>query len=226
MKKMLFTLVCGLFFWPLVAQNTLQAARKYSEQKQYLKSANLLETFIAENPQRKYDVARAWWMQSYNQLQLGEVEAARESNTRSLNMRLDLRSSDIVENYLREAQLSLLNDDASSALVSLQQGMTMLIEDPLVYAQLNYYAAKAMKQLGQYGEASAYLDIAREVILIEVGESDPLFGEILYEQGELQLLQKDHAAAFESFSAAFYRLREPLKRAKSLLKAKQAFEQR
>lgn len=224
MKKVLFTLFCGLLFWPLLAQNTLQSAIDYSKQKQYEQSTTILDAFIAENPQRKYDIARAWWWLSHNYLQLGQLEVAREANTTSLNMRIDLRSSDIAENYLQEAKIYLMTNDASSALVALQQGMQLFIEDPLVYAQLNFYAAKAMKQLGQYEDAAAYLDIAREVIIIEVGEKEPFYGEILYAQGEIQLQQKDYAAAFTSFSNAFHRLSSLTIRARSLIHAKHAFD--
>ncbi|MEL7220414.1 MAG: hypothetical protein AAGJ93_03785, partial [Bacteroidota bacterium] len=105
MKKVLFTLVCGLLIWPLMAQRSLQSAIDYSAQKEYEASTAILDVFIVENPQRKYDVARAWSLLSYNYLQLGQLENARQANTTSLKMRLDLRSSDIVENYLQEAQI-------------------------------------------------------------------------------------------------------------------------
>jgi len=207
-----------------MAQQSLQSAIDYSTQKEYEASTAILDAFIIENPQRKYDIARAWSLLSYNYLQQGQLETAREANTTSLKMRLDLRSNDIVENYLQEAQIDLITNDPASALVSLQQGMQLMIEDPLLYAQLNFYAAKALKQMGQYEDASAYLEIAREVIIIEVGEKDPFYGEIIYAQGEIQLELKNYAAAFDSFSNAFYRLSPLILRAKSLLNAKHAFD--
>lgn len=222
MKKTLFTLVCVLFTWLLTAQDALNTARQYSEQRQYTESSKLLESFIGEHSERKYDVARAWWLQSYNLLHLGKKEEARKANNKSLNMRLALRSGDVAENYLREAEITLATNDPAAALVAVQQGMQMLIEDPLVYAKLNLYAAKALNQIGEYKDANSYMQIALDVVAVELGKSDPAYGDFLYQAGLLQAKQERYSVAFESFSTAYFLLVDPLDRTRCLMQAKEA----
>jgi len=217
MKKVVFTTLIALAAWQLSAQDALKTARLLSREARFAASTELLTTFIQNNPQRKYDIGRALLLQSQNLLHLKELAAARETNGKSINLRMQLRSGDLAENFLQEAAISLAAGKPSDALVAAQQGMEMLIEDPLLYAQLNYYAAKALIVMGRFAEGNRYYQTATEVLAIEVGEQDPIFGQLLFEGGRLFDEQREYRAAFQQYARAYYILRDPVARTKALL---------
>ncbi|MEM9261468.1 MAG: hypothetical protein AAGA62_17645, partial [Bacteroidota bacterium] len=167
----IFLLLC-LFSTLVGAQNPLRDAELLSADREYAASSALLTTFIEEHPQRKYDLSRAYFLHSYNLLQLGQLPEAREANTASLELRRRLRSENMAENYLRDAQISLQEGDGERALMEAQSGMQMLIDDPVVYADLNLFAARALTFLGRYDEGWEYLRTAQDVLAIELGEED------------------------------------------------------
>jgi hypothetical protein len=224
MKKVVFTTLVALAVWQLSAQDALETVRLLSSEARYAASTELLTTYIQNNPQRKYDIGRAWLLQSQNLLQMEQLAAAREANGKSINLRMQLRSGDIAENFLQETKISLAAGKPTDALVAAQQGMEMLIEDPLLYAQLNLYAAKALTTMGRFAEANRYYQTATEVLAIEVGEQDPDFGQLLFEGGRLFDDQRAYRAAFQQFARAYYTLRDPVARTKALYWAWRSFQ--
>lgn len=217
---MFFILLCG---WGVGAQDALDYAIRQTEQQRHAESAAWLDTYIAEHPQRKYDVGRAWWLKSYNLLQLGQYDEALAANDQSIRLRQQLRTMDIAENYLRRAQIYLAMNQASDALVAAQQGMDMLIEDPALYADLNVIAAQVLIRMGDYSEANEYLKIATDVLAVEVGTSDPVYGAVSYKAGCALTVEQDHAAAFAAFATAYHALQDPVQRMRALLNARRAY---
>lgn len=219
MKALLFTIFFACLGSGLFAQDALKDARRLSSLHNYQQSSSLLLTFIEEHPQRKYDLARAWVLHSFNLLQVGQVAEAKEANDRSLNLRMQLRSSDLAENYLQAGLISLSNGNSENALVTAQQGMQMLIENPRLYADLNLCAARALNQMGRYDEANRYFQTALEVLIIEVGTNDTAYGQLLRAGGRLMKEQKQYTTAFERLAGSYFTLKDPVEKVKSLLAA-------
>lgn len=225
MKALLFTLLFTFLGSGLFAQDALQEARRLSDRHDYQQSSSLLLTYIEEHPQRKYDLGRAWMLHSYNLLKVGELVKAKEANDRSLNLRMQLRSGDIAENYLQAAQISLSNNRPDDALVAAQQGMQMLIENPRLYADLNMVAAQALNLMGRFDEANRYFQTAREVLNIEVGTDNPAYGMLLRSGGRLLQQQGQYQAAFDHLALSYSTLHTPVEKVKSLLLAYELYWQ-
>lgn len=225
MKALLFTLLFIIVGNGLFAQDALQEARLLSDRHDYHQSSSLLLTYIDEHPQRKYDLGRAWMLYSYNLMKVGELVKAKEANDRSLNLRMQLRSGDIAENYLQAAQISLSNNRSDDALVAAQQGMQMLIENPRLYADLNLLAAQALNLMGRYDEANRYFQTAREVLTIELGTDSPAYGMLLRSGGRLLQQQGQYQAAFNHLALSYSTLHTPLEKVKSLLLAYELYWQ-
>ena len=99
----------------------------------------------------------------------------------------------------------------------------MLIENPRIYADLNLYAAKALHKLGREEESNQYFSTARDVVLIEVGNRDRAYAELLYAGGVMAQERHAHEEAFTMLATAFYAATEPVLRSKALIKAWQAY---
>lgn len=223
MKALLFTFFLACLGGSLFAQDALQEARRLSTLHDYQESSSMLLTFIEEHPQRKYDLGRAWVLHSYNLLQIGQLVAAKEANDRSLNLRMQLRSSDLAENYLQATLISLANGNPEDAVVTAQQGMQMLIENPRLYADLNLGAARALNQMGRHDEANRYFQTALEVLVIEVGTKDVAYGQLLRAGGRLLQEQKQYEKAFERLVASYFALQKPVEKVKSLVAAYEVY---
>jgi len=223
MRAILFASLFFLLSAALPGQNALQNAEKLSAQYAYEASSAELMQFIEAHPERKYDLGRAWALHSFNLLRLGKMEAAREANRKSFDLRRQLRSPEITENYLRAAQIDMNAKDYGAALVSAEQGMQMLIENPRVYADLNLYAAKALYKLNRKEEAQQYFDTARDVLLIEVGKADPAYADLLYQGGRIQEEREAFAEAFQLYAKAYHAATYPILQGKMLIYAWQAY---
>ncbi len=210
----------------LAAQDALGPALLLTQQQQYAESSAWLAKYIEQHPQRKYDVGRAWYLDSENLLQLGQYPAALDANDQSIRYRQQLRTMDLAENYLRRAQIYQAMQEPTNALVAVQQGMDMLIEDPRLYADMNVLAAQILIRLGNYTEANEYLRVATDVLAVEVGTSDPAYGSVAYKAGCVLELEGESRAAFTSFAQAYTALDDPLRRSLALLHAYLAYHQK
>lgn len=223
MKAVWFSIITLFFTVGLFGQNALRDAERLSEQQEYEASSAQLLSFIDSHPERKYDLGRAWALHSYNLLRQGKGEEARTANDKSFNLRRQLRSPEISENYLRAAQIDIAAKQYRDALAAAEQGMQMLIENPRIYADLNFYAAKALYKMGRPEEAQEYFATARDVVLIEVGTSDRAYANLLYQGGLIQMERKSNTEAFTLLSTAYYASTDPILRVRSIIAAWQAY---
>lgn len=208
------------------AQDALEPAMLLTQRQQYAESSAWLAKYIEQHPQRKYDLGRAWYLDSENLLQLGQYPAALAANDQSIRYRQQLRTMDLAENYLRRAQVYLAMQEPTDALVAVQQGMDMLIEDPRLYADMNVLAAQILIRLGNYAEANEYLRVATDVLAVEVGTNDPAYGSVAYKAGRVLELEGEPLAAFAAFAQAYTALDDPLRRSLALLHAYLAYHQK
>ena len=172
-------------------------------QQSFDASSAILIKYIENHPQRKYDVARAWWMHSYNLLEKGLLEEALVANETSLNIRQALRSDATPFNYLRQAEIFLIAKDYESAFNATQRGMELMIDDGKLYAELNFTAAVAINGLGHYDEALTYAQTALDIIIIELGKQHPLYSKFLYKTGLLLLSSSNYDTAHDYFRRAY-----------------------
>lgn len=219
MKAWLHIILCLSISLPVLGQNALREAELLSQQHEYESSSKLCLEFVAAHPERKYDLGRAWSLHSFNLLQQGKTELARTANEKSFDLRRQLRSPAITENYLRAAQIGMATKRYGDALAAAEQGMQMLIENPRIYADLNLYAAKALHKLGRFEEADAYFSTARDVVLIEVGPRDGAYAELLYQGAMIQEERRAYAEAFTLLATGYYAAQDPLFRSRLLMKA-------
>ncbi|MEL7425950.1 MAG: hypothetical protein AAFN81_23360 [Bacteroidota bacterium] len=223
MRVWFLILLCLTIGSNLLGQNALRDAELLSKEREYVSSSEQLLAFIDTHPERKYDLGRAWSLHSYNLLQQGKTEQARTANEKSFELRRQLRSPAITENYLRLAQIDMEIMRYGDALAAAQQGMQMLIENPRIYADLNLYAAKALQKLGRTEEADAYFSTARDVLLIEVGTADEAYAQLLYQGALMREERQAYAEAFKLVATAYYAAQEPLFRTRLLIKAYQLY---
>lgn len=171
-----FTFIIALFaLVQLQSQSVFDQATTLSSKRAYEASSSLLLNYIEEHPQRKYDIARAWWMHSYNLLKRELFADAMQANEQSLVLRKELRLDEASANYLRQAEIHLVQENYVKSLNAAQRGMQFMIEDAALFAALNIIGAKAFVGLKQYEDALRYLETALSTIEIELGKQHQLY---------------------------------------------------
>ena len=213
-----FLLFCFLFIGTtLPAQDALAIADSLARQGQYAASSEQLLAFIEGHPDRRFDVARAWWLYARNQRNLGSWSTAYSGNQRSFNERRQLHSTDIVDNYLLFAELWLEKDDPEQALSALEDGFQQMIENPVRYAALYQLQGEAYSRMGEYVLADEAFAQAEAVLSIELGDDSPTLAPLWYAWAGSALRQGDFDQAARYWQAVYTQSDEPWLRARALL---------
>lgn len=197
-----WSLLCAAAL-PLAGQAAFEQAQRLSEQNQYLEAVRVLETYIKEHPDRRYDNSRAWWLLSYQWLQLDDLAAAEAANDSSFALRAAILSDEIAENYLRSGVIALRRGHFAKALNDLNRAGDLPIEDPRLFALVFAYRGQALSELGRWEEADQAFADAREMLLIADGAEHPDLATLYYDQGRAALLRGESTRAAELLQQAW-----------------------
>lgn len=204
--KRLFTLIMGLWIigHPAFGQSeeVLLRAATYSEEARFETSNNLLDEFIENNPSRLYDLANAYFLKSYNFMQVGDYREALRSNQYSIALKTKLYAEDIAVNYMREGTIYLLQGDYERALNVLVAATEFPIEDPQLYALIYAYIASSEQGLGNYDKALQRLKESLDILEFELGEDNPDFATGNYDLGRLYSKTNEPEKAEAAFNKA------------------------
>jgi tetratricopeptide (TPR) repeat protein len=165
----------------------LHLADSLSKASWYNASNEVLHQFIRDNPKRLYDLSTAYFLMSYNFLQLGDYESSIVSNGESLRLRERLRTDDLAENYMRLGAVQLVQGDYERAMHNFFKARELPYESPRLFSMINGYLATAYLEMGEYERANkAYLQ-SLEILKIDLGESHPDVSAIYYNIGQVFL---------------------------------------
>lgn len=191
-----------LFNLSLFGQDVLTQAAGLTAKANFEASDKLLEEFIKDNPTRLYDLADAWFIRSYNAMQLGDYQEALRTNKISADLKTRLYAEDIALNYMREGTIYLLSGDYERALNILTSATEFPIEDPQAYALIYAYIASAYQELGNYPKALIKLTESLEILEFELGTEHPDYVVGLYDLGRLYTKMNQPDEAEDTFYKA------------------------
>ncbi len=191
-----------LFNFSVGGQDVLTTAADLSAKANFEASDQLLEAFIENNPTRLYDLADAWFIKSYNAMQLGDYQEALRTNKISGDLKTRLYAEDIALNYMREGTIYLLSGDYERALNILMSATEFPIEDPQAYALIYAYIASAYQELGNYPKALTKLTESLEILEFELGTEHPDYVVGLYDLGRLYTKMNRPEEAEETLNKA------------------------
>ncbi len=195
-------LFCSLFCCISQAQSPFRVADSLSTASSYLASNKVLEAYLQDNPRRLHDQSRAWFLISYNYLQLGNFKEAEAANARSMELRNQLLSGDIAENYMRSGAIALQQGNYEKALDYLFMTTSMPIEEPRLYALIYGYIASAFEGLGQPEKALNYYRQSLETLESATEGSEADVATNYYNIGRVYLQQDKLEAAKATFKQA------------------------
>jgi len=164
-------------------------ARSLSQNLQYQASNEVLSDYIDKFPHRLYDRSAAFFLQSYNYMQLGVYHQAMVANKESLTLRERLGLEGVGENYMRFGAIYLLTGDQDRAIANLERAKEFPIESGEVYALIDGYLGAAYMELGQLELSEKYYQQSIESLEIDFGEEHPDLATAYYNLGRLKWKQ-------------------------------------
>lgn len=165
-------------------------ARSLSQNLQYQASNEVLSDYIAQYPGRLYDRSAAFFLQSYNYMQLGAYHQAMVANKESLKLKEQLGLEGVGENYMRFGAIYLLAGDQERALENLLKAKDYPIESGEIYAWIDGYLGSTYSELGQLDRAEQHYLQSIESFEIDFGEEHPDLATAYYDLGRLKWKQK------------------------------------
>lgn len=158
-----------LWAQPSVLQET---AEKLSAQGNYPASNDSLSSFINRYSVRRYEVGAAYFLRSYNHLQMGNLEAAAEDNEASMAIRQALIPEEVGKNLMRSGYLALEKGRYDEALELLSEAKGYpYIDEPELPALIDQYEGQAYAHLGNLPQAREAYQEAIEVLEV-VGDTE------------------------------------------------------
>lgn len=187
MRVSLLICIC-LVTGSLTAQGnpSIALARSLSENLQFQASNEVLSDYIARFPNRLYDRSAAFFLQSYNYMQLGVYHQAMVANRESLAIKERLGLEGAGENYMRSGAIYLLAGDPDRALTHLMRAKDFPIESGEVYALIDGYLGATYAELGQPEEAEKHYRQSIESLEIDFGDEHPDLATAYYNLGRLK----------------------------------------
>lgn len=154
----------------LWAQSWLQRAQILSDSGDYRASNAVLYTYIGQHPERLFDVSRAYFLASYNQLRAGNYDEALRANDLSRQLREQLQTGEEEENLMRAGAIFLAKGDYERALDYLYQAKQLPIDDAFIIALIDGYMGATYLELGKWDNAELHFLQTLETLRVETGE--------------------------------------------------------
>ncbi len=177
-------------------------AENLYQKDDYEGSLATLEHFVDAYPDRKHDIASAYFLMSANFMKLEELDGAVWANQQSLELRNKLRTNEIVENCLRFGEIYLSYRQYDDALDHLLQAAEMPFEDPSVFADINFRLAEVYHALGNWEEAEKHYYRTSQILSIEYGEINEKLIPVYLQRARLALITNNFDLAVDYFATA------------------------
>lgn len=174
---------------------TFALARSLMKNQQFQASNDVLSDYIAQFPHRLYDQSTAFFLQSYNYMQLGAYYQAMAANKESMSLKERLGAEGVGENYMRSGAIYLLAGDQDRALDFLLNAKNFPIESGEVYALIDGYLGATYMELNDLELAEQYFKQSIESLEIDFGDRHPDLATGYYNLGRLYLKKKDYDTA-------------------------------
>lgn len=169
--SVVYTPLLGMHAQETEPEEILLQAELLTEKKSYNESIEVLEQFVDEHPNRRYDIATAYYLMSKNYFFLKQYEGAIWTNEESYNIRNQIQAeSQLVENCLQFGAIYIAQNEYDHALDYLETALNLPFEDPEIFANINYNLAKLLQSKGAFIEADRYYDNAAQILSIEFGD--------------------------------------------------------
>ena len=99
----------------------MEIAEQLSKQGKFVASNDSLSVLINQYTERLYDVGEAYYLRSYNNLQLGNLDAAKSDNEASTKIHQRLNPEELGKNVKRTGEIAFAEGNYDEAIVALKE---------------------------------------------------------------------------------------------------------
>lgn len=183
-------------------QSWLQRAQIQSDSGDYRASNATLYSFIQQHPERLFDVSRAYFLISYNQMRAGNYDESLRTNDLSRQLREQLQTGEEEENLMRSGAIYLAKGDYERALDYLYQAKQLPIDDAFIIALIDGYMGSTYLELGQWAKAEHHFLQTLETLRVEAGEESADMAVNYYNLGRVYWLSGQNFKARDQWEQA------------------------
>lgn len=177
----------------------MRIAEQLSTKEQYVASNDSLDLLIKRYGDRKYDVGEAYYLRSYNHLQLGNIEAAKADNETSMMIREELIPEELGKNLKRSGRIAIAEGRYEEAIKLLEEAESYpYMDEPEIPAQIEMLLGDVNAMQSNWEKARTHYSSALEVLEIINDEPNLMQADILLRTAKTWMAQEDWSQAIRT----------------------------
>ena len=194
---LLFLLGTSILFGQ--SASLMRIAEQLSTEGQYVASNDSLDLLIKRYSDRKYDVGEAYYLRSYNHLQLGNIEAAKADNEASMMIREVLIPEELGKNLKRSGRIAIAEEEYEVAIKLLEEAESYpYMDEPEIPAQIEVLLGEVNAKQSNWEKARTHYSSALEILEIINDEPNLMQADILLRTAKTWVAQEDWPQAIST----------------------------
>ncbi|MCG8331219.1 MAG: tetratricopeptide repeat protein [Chitinophagales bacterium] len=177
----------------------MKIAEQLSTEGQYVASNDSLNLLIKRYGDRKYDVGEAYYLRSYNHLQLGNIEAAKVDNEASMMIREVLIPEELGKNLKRSGRIAIAEEQYELAIKLLEEAESYpYMDEPEIPAQIEVLLGDVSTKQSNWEKARTHYSSALEILEIINDEPNLMQADILLRTAKTWVAEEDWPQAIST----------------------------
>lgn len=194
---LLFLLGTSILFGQ--SASLMRIAEQLSTEGQYVASNDSLDLLIKRYGDRKYDVGEAYYLRSYNHLQLGNIEAAKADNEASMMIREVLIPEELGKNLKRSGRIAIAEEEYEVAIKLLEEAESYpYMDEPEIPAQIEVLLGEVNAKQSNWEKARTHYSSALDILEIINDEPNLMQADILLRTAKTWVAQEDWPQAIST----------------------------
>lgn len=178
----------------------MEIAEQLSKQEKYAASNDSLSALIDRYAERLYDVGEAYYLRSYNHLQLGNMDAAKSDNQVSTKIHQRLNPEELGKNVKRTGEIAFAEGNYDEAIVALKEATSYpYLDEPEIPVHIEKLLGDAYAQQSKWEEAGGHYEAALNNLALVIDGTNEMQTDLILRYTKTQAAQKNWGAIYRFF---------------------------
>jgi tetratricopeptide (TPR) repeat protein len=178
----------------------IEVAGQLSRQGKYTASNDSLSVLIDRYGKRLYDVGEAYYLRSYNHLQLGKLDDAKSDNEASTKIHQRLNPEELGKNAKRAGEIALAEEKYDEAIAALKEAAAYpYFDEPEIPVYIEMLMGDAYAQQSAWKEAGIHYEAALNNLAMVIDSTNNMQSDLILRYTKTQIAQKNWGAIYRFF---------------------------